>query len=845
VEQQTTQYVYGTEANLASPAVRRFDVLVGEIYPDSDDTYNPTGTEGSKFANGTDATYDRVEYTYDYASRKLTWKLQDTTLHTYNYDSVGRLLSDVATTLGSGIDGAIRRIESGYDDLSRRSTVSSYSATSAGTLLNQVSYTYDGWGNELSCLQGHEGTATGAPGYTKTFADGAVSGEAKYVRLASMAYPNARVVYHNYLTSGVGFKLSRVDNVANDASGTTKFSQYTFLGQGSIVKIAHPAVTGGLNLDLGTGTGNPAGWDDFGRIDDQKWQNDAASIKDRYQYGYDRTSNRTFRDNLTASAKDHFYPYDGLDRVTTAKQGDLNAGRTDITGTPAFQETWTLESLGNWRQLVQTTSGTTTLNQTRTHTKANETTTINASVGTNWGDGVLDRNGNMTRVPKPSTPNELWQLTYDAWNRLVLVVNDVGGATIAKYKYDGLHRRTVKLKPNGANWDRRDYYYSCEWQVVEERELLNTASQTTVATVPKFQWLWDIRYIDAVLLRDENKDGDGDCVDGTDQRLYYAQDANFNTTALLDTSGNVVERVLYDAYGRHTLYQVNWTTVHASTVYNNEVLYASYRLNPESGMYQVRHREYHPTLGRWVQRDRAGYVDGANLQEYTGSNPAVRIDPSGLEWVKFDIVKRSWIARPIDMLVLSGGGRPSSTASGMLAAYWGAMIASAWSGDHGDTAKKDGGFRLWSSREVKVCCENDKMVAHSVGAVVHAVGKEIFLQPNPGVVFRDEVKKVDEKTLDVAWAYKGDPHFAAEIGFQFAGARNVNSIWHFSKNRIYCDGNYAKIRNMEIDGSRFPSHALFFNGIREQVLEQGLFNELWVSSKNTPSLVRGYDEPGF
>jgi YD repeat-containing protein len=123
-------------------------------------------------------------------------------------------------------------------------------------------------------------------------------------------------------------------------------------------------------------------------------------------------------------------------------------------------------------------------------------------VGTNWGDGVLDRNGFMTRVPKvTSLPNERWRLAYDAWGRVIRVVNDTGGATVAEYKYDGLHRRTVKLKfLTSTSWDRRDYYYTCDWQVVEERELLNQTSKTIVATQPKFQYVWDLRYIDALVL---------------------------------------------------------------------------------------------------------------------------------------------------------------------------------------------------------------------------------------------------------------------------------------------------------------------------------------------------------
>jgi len=39
---------------------------------------------------------------------------------------------------------------------------------------------------------------------------------------------------------------------------------------------------------------------------------------------------------------------------------------------------------------------------------------------------------------------------------------------------------------------------------------------------------------------------------------------------------------------------------------------------------------YHPTLGTWVQRDPAGYVDGSNVYQYVGSDPVGATDPMGL-----------------------------------------------------------------------------------------------------------------------------------------------------------------------------------------------------------------------
>jgi hypothetical protein len=39
---------------------------------------------------------------------------------------------------------------------------------------------------------------------------------------------------------------------------------------------------------------------------------------------------------------------------------------------------------------------------------------------------------------------------------------------------------------------------------------------------------------------------------------------------------------------------------------------------------------YHPTLGRWMQRDPIGYADGMGICEYVGSSPTMARDPHGL-----------------------------------------------------------------------------------------------------------------------------------------------------------------------------------------------------------------------
>jgi hypothetical protein len=60
-------------------------------------------------------------------------------------------------------------------------------------------------------------------------------------------------------------------------------------------------------------------------------------------------------------------------------------------------------------------------------------------------------------------------------------------------------------------------------RLAQVREDDDLASKDTLATTRKYQYVWDIRYIDAPVLRDENTDEDDLCDDET---LYYTTDAN-------------------------------------------------------------------------------------------------------------------------------------------------------------------------------------------------------------------------------------------------------------------------------------------------------------------------------
>jgi len=374
-------------------------------------------------------------------------------------------------------------------------------------------------------------------------------------------------------------------------------------------------------------------------VTDQAWRIDGGTLLDRYQYGYDRAGNRPYKANLVVTGDDWLYGHDGLNRLVNAQRGALNANKDGIVGTPANENQYGLDALGNWPGFVQKTAGATALDQNRAHNAVNETGTITTNNGPAWVSPAHDLAGNMTSGPKPFDPVTRQHCVWDSWNRLAKVQADNGGTpgtTVAEYQYDGLNHRIVTFVPNvqnPANWDRTDCLVTAGWQDLEERLVLNLTNKTTAATTPKYQYVWDLRYIDALAVRDENKDADSSCTGTLDERLYYTADALFSATALVKTDGTILERYRYDPYGRATVLDAsgaaktdpNWSE------YGNPWTFTGRRLDRETGMMYYRNRMYHAGLGRFVGRDPIGYNGKVwDLYEYVGSRPMGYLDPQGL-----------------------------------------------------------------------------------------------------------------------------------------------------------------------------------------------------------------------
>jgi len=287
---------------------------------------------------------------------------------------------------------------------------------------------------------------------------------------------------------------------------------------------------------------------------------------------------------------------------------------------------------------------------------------VTATTGDNWIDPVYDDAGNMTRGPRPGDEDDQdgaeQRYTYDAWNRMVKVERreyDEGTpgswSDLVFHTYDGLNRRnsTIDLTGGFGNWVYHYHFFSSSWQEIEERKGGDVNRQ----------FVWGLRYIDDLILRDRDADEDDQTgelgtpgtTSGLEERLYALQDANWNTVALAETDGDIAERFRYTAYGEPIVLNgaadadgggVNDFSADADNTsdWDWEVLYAGYHYNALTRTYLVRNRVY--GNGRWHQWDMKGYVDGMNVYQYVRSQPTNLLDPMGtksyVRWVGADAI---------------------------------------------------------------------------------------------------------------------------------------------------------------------------------------------------------------
>ena len=227
-------------------------------------------------------------------------------------------------------------------------------------------------------------------------------------------------------------------------------------------------------------------------------------------------------------------------------------------------------------------------------------------------DGISGQsNGNLANDGR-------YAYTWDALNRLVQV-NHAGAGFVSAYVYDALNRRIRKSL--GATFT--DYLYS-GWRCIEDRD----SSNNLIA-----QYIWGIYLDELVQMQTYAATGSQSLAAGT---YYPLVDLLYRTTALTDSSGNIVEAYDSDAYGNTLVFTAvgtghSWWDPNAvqAAIPACPFIFTGQRFDAETALYYDKRRFYSPAPGRFLSRDPIGHSAGERLRICRRMSADVR-DPSGM-----------------------------------------------------------------------------------------------------------------------------------------------------------------------------------------------------------------------
>ncbi|MEZ6018422.1 MAG: hypothetical protein R3F49_25225 [Planctomycetota bacterium] len=550
---QVTTYYYGT---VGGGSTGDSDIATGHLlhqvaYPDS------TGAS------------DRMTYAYNAQGQEVYRLDQDGTVLVKGYDASGRLTSDVASTLGTNIDGrgigtdidgAVRRKEFAYDGLGRMSIATQYDATTSGNVVDQFVYTYGEWG-QITGFASDVDSAVGASGiaaheveidYSASWAAGAptTNSGARLIIPTSMTMPTGYV--YDYMQDSTGYHQAAGRTNAVEHSDTT-VATFDFVGAQRVSRVALTTHDFVMDYADGASGGSYADWDRFNRVVEDEWVKDLATDRTFLQRGYtlDRGGFITEvydyieKDTSAVRQMDTLLTLDELDRLTDLQRGTLSGGSIS---NETMEWNRALDAVGNITDDLLDWNNDGDGLDTDEHDKDLTFTAANEIDDIDTDDVIYSKSGMLLDEPR-------LKFVYDAWGRTVEVINASGPATLAYYRRNALDHligEQLDREPD-ADIDANDYweYFLCR---PSDMGILASFRGSDPDALVERLWLGDLSVsgaggFDASALlevRDDDYDGTADrdtvlFIDRTGSVMAHYGDDGSN--------GRQVERVFYDMNG--------------------------------------------------------------------------------------------------------------------------------------------------------------------------------------------------------------------------------------------------------------------------------------------------------
>jgi|GEM_PF-6594605 len=208
---------------------------------------------------------------------------------------------------------------------------------------------------------------------------------------------------------------------------------------------------------------------------------------------------------------------------------------------------------------------------------------------------------------------------YD-WRNSLAYHDD--GADEFTWHFDAFGRRVQRDKDGATNSQRSYFDGNHKVETVAYRRL-HPISETHKKT-----FVFGARIDELLLYVDVNASPD---------KEYYAHADHLGSIMLMvDDAGAIQESYRYTEWGEHTILDDTFTRLSAGAAspVGNGWRYTGRghgRVVAGSGetWYDYRARHYRAGVGRFVQRDPLGYVDGASAYSYAIASPVMFVDPLG------------------------------------------------------------------------------------------------------------------------------------------------------------------------------------------------------------------------
>lgn len=295
--------------------------------------------------------------------------------------------------------------------------------------------------------------------------------------------------------------------------------------------------------------------------------------------GYDPLGNLTLRETLLDGEKSTTsYTYDALSQLLSEKGEN--------------EHTYLYDSIGN------------RLSKDDIHYTVNG---ANQIIETERGTYTFDARGNLK---EKNINGRTWEFKHNPLNQLISIILPNG--SMVTFTYDVAGKRLSKKVEAGRKTEVFRYFYLGQ----TELGCLDTKGNIVQLRVPS----------------DPNQAEKGPFIAFELQKEVYVPiyDIQDNVAMLVDPEKRIIqESYRYSVFGEEEIINRRGRTVACSPT-QNPWRYRGEHTDEETSLLCIGYRYYDPEIGRWIDPDPAGDLDGPNLYAYCRNNPLTYIDYFGL-----------------------------------------------------------------------------------------------------------------------------------------------------------------------------------------------------------------------